>query len=117
MLRLCHDEVGLDLVRRGRPVRAAREELAAVWRVDEAGRLAVDRPQPLAARSVQLRDRVEQAPGVGVLGRLEDGVLGGLLHDAAGVHDGDVVRRLGDHAEVVGDQEDGHAELVAERAD
>ena len=36
------------------------------------------------------------------------------LGDAAGIHDGDPVRRLGDHAHVVGDEHDGGAVLAPE---
>ena len=39
------------------------------------------------------------------------------LGDPAGVHDGDVVRRLGDHPKVVGDQDDGRPVRLLEVAD
>ena len=51
------------------------------------------------------RDRVEQALGVRVLRGEQDLVDGALLDDPAGVHDDDVVDRLGHDAEVVGDQQ------------
>ena len=38
----------------------------------------------------------------------------GALDDLAGIHDDDVLRDLGDDAEVVGDQHDGGAGLVAQ---
>ena len=53
--------------------------------------------------------RGEERQRVGVLRVGEQGGDGGLLHDAAGVHDGDVVGDLGHHAEVVGDEQDGGA--------
>ena len=34
------------------------------------------------------------------------------FHDPAGVHDGDVVADVGDDTEIVGDEQQGHAELV-----
>jgi hypothetical protein len=37
------------------------------------------------------------------------------LGDAAGIHDDDVVAHVGDDAEVVRDEDDGHAELLLER--
>jgi hypothetical protein len=48
--------------------------------------------------------------------RLAEDVLDGpLLRDLAGVHDDHVVAHLGDHAEVVRDEHDRHAELPLER--
>ena len=38
----------------------------------------------------------------------------GVLDDLAGVHDGDPVAHLGDHAEVVGDEDDRRPGLVAQ---
>ena len=51
----------------------------------------------------------EQGARIRMLRVVEDGVHGSLLHHAAQVHDGDLVAHLGDHAQVVGDQDDGHA--------
>ena len=47
----------------------------------------------------------EQAPGVGVLGVVEDLVEGPGLDHPPGVHDQHPVGDLGDDAEVVGDQD------------
>ena len=56
--------------------------------------------------AVEPRDRAEQADGVGMLGRGEQFVDGGALDDLAGIHHRDLVADLGDHAEIVGDQDD-----------
>ena len=60
-------------------------------------------------RGVEVRDRAQQALGVGMAGIVEQ--LGGvrLLDLAAGIHHHDAVGVLGDHAHVVGDQHDGRA--------
>jgi hypothetical protein len=52
-----------------------------------------------------------------VLGRGEDRVLVGVLDDPPGVHHGDVVGDLGDHAEIVGDHHDRGVELGAQPLD
>ena len=76
-----------------------------------------DRHELLVARRVQPRDRGQQAPRVGMLGRREDRVGVGLLDDPAGVHDRDLVGHLGHHAEVVGDDDDGGVELALQPLD
>ena len=77
----------------------------------QVGRQAADCGE-LLALLVQPRDRVQQALGVR-MGRagvqLEDV---GLLDDPAGVHDRDPVGHVGDHAEVVGDQDQAHLPLL-----
>ena len=95
-------------------VRAAIAEVAALRRRDQGGRLARDLRQPRRARPVDPGQRAEQAPGVGVLGVVEDLVERARLDDLAGVHDHDPVGDLGDHAEVVGDHDHRHPELLAE---
>ena len=50
-----------------------------------------------------------------MLGLVEDGVHGPLLDDPTQVHDGDLVAHLRDHAQVVRDQDDGHALALLER--
>ena len=90
-------------------VRAARPEVAALGPVGERRREPRDRRQALRARAVEPGDRAEQAPGVGVLGVVEDLVERALLDDPAGVHDGDPVGDVGHDAEVVGDQDHGRA--------
>ena len=53
----------------------------------------------------------------GCSGAVEDRLAAAPLDDPAGVHHGDLVGRLGDHAEVVRDQDDGRAELALELRD
>ncbi len=85
---------------------AARVERAARGRVDEGGRVArVSAPASGRAR-VEPGDRVQQAPGVGVLRGGEDGLGRPLLDDPPGVHHRDAVGHPGHDAEVVGDQQD-----------
>src|SRR4029450_11900451 len=90
----------------GELVRAAWAEVAALRPRRERRRRAGDGGEPLGAWTVDARDRPEQAPGVRVLGVVEDLVEGALLHDSPGVHHGDAVRDVGDHAEVVRDEDD-----------
>jgi hypothetical protein len=52
-----------------------------------------------------------------VLGGAEDRVGGRLLDDPPGVHHRDLVRHLGHHPEVVGDDDHGHPQLVLEPRD
>ena len=62
--------------------------------------------------------RDEKRPiGVGVLGRDEDLVAVGVLDHLAGVHHRHVVRRLRDHPEVVGDEQDAHPRLFLQLLD
>ncbi len=68
-------------------------------------------PDPLA---LDLRKRGEQRLGVRVLGRVEQVERRRLLDELPGVHDDDVVGRLGDDAHVVGDDDHRHVELIAE---
>ena len=96
---------------------AARVERAALRHVDQAGRGARDRQQPVAAVPVEARHRAQQSPGVGVLGLVEDLLRGAVLDRATGVHHQDVVGELGDHPEVVGDDDDRGVELPLEVAD
>jgi len=59
--------------------------------------------------------------GVGVLGRMEEGVAFFELDEGAMVHDGDAVGEVADHGEVVADEEKGEVvlllELFEERSD
>src|SRR5690242_19753663 len=86
-------------------MRTARPELATFRRVDERRRGPFDRVQALGPRPVEARDRAEQPPRVWHLRVVEDISLRAALDDAAGVHDDDLVGDLGDHAEIVGDED------------
>ena len=86
-------------------------EPTAGRRLQQRRRRARDRLQVGPLRN-QPRQRVEQAPRVGVFGAVEDVLVAALLDRLGRVHDHHVVRRLGDHAEVVRDQDDGAAEVA-----
>ena len=95
-------------------VGAARMEVAARGRADQAGRRAGDRHERLRAVAVEARDRLQQAPRVGVLGAARRALRAEAVSTIRpGVHDRDVVGHLGDHAEIVGDDHDRHPELAA----
>ena len=59
--------------------------------------------------AVEPRDRAEQADGVGMLRAGEQLVDRRALDDLAGIHHRDLVADFGDHAEIVGDQDDRRA--------
>src|SRR5207248_10664151 len=71
----------------------ARVEGAARRQRGQIGRLARDREQLLLA--AELRHRAEQAPGVGVLRRIEEVAHRAGLDDLSGIHD----RQLAAHAD------------------
>ena len=56
----------------------------------------------------------EQAAGVGLDGALEDLAHAAGLDDAALLHDHDVVGEVADHRQVVGDEDEGDAEVAAQ---
>ena len=64
----------------------------------------------------RVRRARKQALGVGVALVSEEIVHRSLFDDAAAIHDDDVMGDLGDHAEVVGDEQDRHAELSLQAA-
>ncbi len=59
---------------------------------------------------------VEKGTGVGVLGGAEKFFNGALLDEFSFEHNQNTIGKIGDDAEVVGDEEDGHAELITEIA-
>src|ERR1022692_1339055 len=83
---------------------------------DQAGRLPLDRPEPLTPSAVG-GQRLQQPLGVGMMVGEEHGPPIGLLHHCSCVHHHDLVRDVRDHPEIVGDQDDGGAELVLQGAD
>ena len=93
---------------------AARVEVAAGRRVQEAGRIPGNRDQLGAGVTGDLGHAREQPPRVGHLRVGQD--LGGLavLHGPAAVHHQGVVGHLGHHAQVVGDDDDRGVELLLE---
>ena len=72
---------------------------------------AGDGLEPLAI-AIQRGNGVEQSLGVFMLWVIENLVSGALLADGAGVHDDDLVTHLGHNAQIVGDHDDGHAQLL-----
>ena len=89
--------------------RAARREAAALGLVVGARHRALDGGEPRAV-DVEPRDRAQQADGVGVLRVGEQVGDVGAFDDLAGIHHQHLVGHLGDHAEIVGDEQDRHAE-------
>src|SRR5262245_28666108 len=76
----------------------------------EVWRLAGNRIEGLLA--AELRHRAHEGPRVGMLGFVEQLAYGRVLDDPARVHHGDAVAHLGHDAEVVGDEDEGHARLA-----
>ncbi len=91
-------------------------ERAARRRADQRRRRALDRHERVEP-PLDRRHRVEQTPRVRVLRPLEDLARRAVLHRAAGVHHHHGVRRLGDDAEIVRDQDDADVELALEVLD
>jgi len=90
----------------------AADEFAAQVRRDPGD--AVERD---ACVRVQLGDGVEQCLGVGVSHLREETSRRCALDDLAGVHHHHPVRAPGDHAHVVGDEENRHLEAIAQLVD
>ena len=93
-------------------VRGPRCEAVAHGEVARRGHRARDLVESAGA-GLDREDGTQQAARV-LVGRVREQFLGGgLLDDLAGVHDGDVVRHLGDERQVVGHEDHGEAELLA----
>ena len=97
------------------PGQAARGEAAARGQVDQVRHVAGDDRQ-LLAEVADDRDRPDEAAGIRMERLAEQRHDVGLLDDLAGVHHCDPIAHLGDHPEVVGDQDDRGAGLVAQIA-
>ena len=96
--------------RRGRLRRPGRQLRHQMRRL--AGRDLADRHQPLAGFHVKARYRAKQRPQIRVRGALKDIVERAAFHDLALIHHDDFLGDVGDDAEVMGDQQHGHAELA-----
>ena len=93
----------------------ARSEGAASRQSGQVGYVARDGLEAQLAHG-NARPAIEQPLRVRVLRIFHHLVHGSLLHDAPGVHDGDATAKLGGHAQVVGDQDDGSAMLLVDTA-
>ena len=105
------DDLGrLDLAADVHRRRAARVEPAARWWIQQVGRRTRDRLErpPIG---VDVGERPEQLLGVRVAWRGEEPSDRALLGDLARVHDQHPVARLGDHRQVVGDEDQAQPEL------
>ena len=65
----------------------------------------------------EANERVQKAAGVGVLGAMEQGFDIAVFDGLPRIHDHHVIRHLGHHAEVVGDENHGALELGPERGE
>ena len=83
----------------------------ATCRYRKPGRCLLELDLQVLVR-IGLRNSSEQRPRVGVLGVAEDGTDGALFDNPAQIHDGDAVGRLGDHRQLVCDEDHGEAELL-----
>lgn len=63
------------------------------------------------------RDAIEQQAGVGMLRVIEDGLGVPSFHDLSLPHDHDVVGRLANNGEVMGDEQMAHGGLIADIAE
>src|SRR5438876_4834877 len=94
-------------------VGAARMEPAALGRVEERRRRALNLDEPLDV-GVEAGQRAKETPGVRMLGPREENVDVPALNDSRCVHDEHLVGRLCDHAQVVGDEDDRAPEVLLE---
>ena len=98
---------------RARAQRGLKRQPGGMAKAERHG--ALDRAQPVLAR-LQRRHRAQQAARVGMLRLGEQPAHRRMLDHLAGVHHHDIVHQVGDHAQVVGDQDDRGAELLLQAA-
>jgi len=91
---------------------AAGRKRTALRRVQQVDRLAFNRHQLGVVHRIQTRDAVQQSLRVFMMGIREDLIGRAAFDNVAGVHDGDAVAHGGDDAQVMGDDDDGHAQLL-----
>ncbi len=96
---------------------AARREAAPGGPYDQGRRQAGDGGQRLRLVGGALGQGGEERLGVAVPGGREEGAHARPFGDLARVHHGDLVDPLGDHAEVVRDQDHRHAEPLPQLVD
>ena len=93
---------------------AARAEAAARRRVEQVGRRPVDGGELGVAAAIEARHGRQQPARVGVERPAEHALGGAALDQARRIHDVHAVGVAGDDAEVVGDDDDRHAEPAGE---
>ena len=76
-----------------------------------------DRREPLARRHVEARHRAHQRLQIGMLRLAEDVLDAAGFHHAAAVHHDHLGRHVGDHAEIVRDEQHRHAQFALQVAD
>ena len=97
-------------------MRGARSEAIALREVDRARNRAGHLVQTRGAR-FDRRDGAKQATGVLVTGVGEDLLRRTLLDDLPRIHDGDRMGDFGHEREIVGNEDHGEAELLAQRVE
>ena len=118
-----HDLAGLGLVVL-RPLapagleglEAARREDAALGRRVQVRHVAGNGRQDAGLLQHPRRIALQQRPGVGMPGPVEDLAHVAPLHHLAGIHDDHLVAQLGDQAEIVGDHHHGRLEGLLQLA-
>ena len=93
-------------------VGTARRERAVGGFFQQVGRQALDGNQTFLAGGVDLGQRFQQTHRIRMGCLLVQVSDGRQLDDEPGVHDDDLVHHAGDDAQVMGDPDDGHAELL-----
>jgi hypothetical protein len=100
----------------GEGLLAAGSEGAAGQFAAQIRRGAGDAAQ-LAALAEQVREGAQQPAGIGVGGVVGDAFGGGVLHKASGVHHREPVAEFQQQRQVMRDEDDAEAELVAQPQD
>src|SRR5437762_2566503 len=95
-------------------VAAARAKHAAARRIGRARDIALQDDALAALLRVGIWNRRQQRLRIGMPRRLADLPSGTDLHDLAEIHDGDPVRDMAHHGDVVGDEKKRKAKLLLE---
>ncbi|MPL96994.1 hypothetical protein SDC9_43181 [bioreactor metagenome] len=106
-----HEQIGAGAAAGVMRAGAARREGAARRQGARIGHGARDRHQP-PPRPGHLRDRVEKAAGIGVARMRKQALDRARLDDPAGIHHADPLADLRDGAQIVADEDGGHAGLA-----
>jgi len=109
--------VMFDLDHRTGRVGALRPRLLGGEQVAGLGLDLAQRHQSLSRLHVEARHGAHQRLQIRMLGPGVDVGRGAALHHLAVVHDHDLLGHIGDDAEIVGDEQEGHAELLLQILD